>query len=372
MVATADRMTLMRGHKILLIASLAVAMGLPDAANAQFSPRGLVGAVTRHFREMLGHLGHFPRFHHSHMAQESRVPAAQLQLGNVGMAARPTADEDVLGFTFWPGDYAGQVRAHGFDVIAAAIIGALAETRTYAGRYHGLLAQSDSNGTEACDQGADEQVTWPMSQIEQTEKLNDAQRAALGKLRTALAKSIKTIRASCGDVGPLPSLDRVKATLQELWAVRDAGIFVRAQLKAFYDLLNRYPEERLLRGSSQRKIRQGGKAADSGLARQYQACASPGMESWERMLKEIEEKVRPSRQQTASLEALRKTSADMAKLLTASCAKPIPADPLARLDAANDQLSNMSFAATSVELALNGFYAQLDDEQKAKFDLLGR
>ena len=361
----------MRGHRILLIAYLAVAIGLPDAANAQFSPRGLVGAVTRPFREMLGRFGHFPRFHHSHMAQESRVPAPQPQLGKFGPAAWPSAYEDVLGYTFWPRDYAGQVRAHGFDVIAAVIIGA-PQNRELARVATTGSAQSDSNGTLACDQGADEQVTWPISQIEQTEKLNDAQRAALGKLRTALAESIKTIRASCRDVGALPPLDRVKATLQELWAVHDAGIFVRAPLKAFYDSLTDTQKAGFAWKQPKEGSRQGGKAADSGLARQYQACASPGMESSERMLKEIEEKVRPSRQQTEGLEALRKTSADMAKLLTASCAQPVPADLVARLDSANDQLSSMSFAATSVELALNGFYAQLNDEQKARFDSLGR
>jgi len=45
---------------------------------------------------------------------------------------------------------------------------------------------------------------------------------------------------------------------------------------------------------------------------------------------------------------------------------------VARLDAANDHLSNLSYAATSMEIALDGFYAQLDDGQKAKFDSLGR
>jgi hypothetical protein len=70
------------------------------------------------------------------------------------------------------------------------------------------------------------------------------------------------------------------------------------------------------------------------------------------------------------MEALRKMSTDMAKLLTASCAQPIPADPVARLDSANNQLSSMGYTATSLEIAFDGFYAQLDDDQKAGFDVL--
>jgi hypothetical protein len=34
---------------------------------------------------------------------------------------------------------------------------------------------------------------------------------------------------------------------------------------------------------------------------------------------------------------------------------------VASLDSANNQLSNISYATTSLEIAFNGFYAQLDD-----------
>jgi hypothetical protein len=61
----------------------------------------------------------------------------------------------------------------------------------------------------------------------------------------------------------------------------------------------------------------------------------------------------------------------MAKLLAAICTQPIDRDPLARLDAANSRLSSLSFAATNVNIALNGFYSSLDDRQKARFNDLG-
>ena len=364
----------MRGHKLLLFVFLAAATGLPGAAQAQFSPRGLMGMVTRPFGALLGRFGHFPHRHSSHMSAESRSPAAppRPQLGSVGPPAWRSAYEDVLGYTFWPGEYAQQVRTHGFDAVAAAIIGAARGREPARVATTGAAVPSDSNSTPACDQGTDAQVNWPVSQIEQMARLDGAQREALGRLQTALAESIKNIKAGCGDGSSLAPLDRLTASLEELWAVRDSGIYIRAPLKAFYDSLSDAQKAGFEWKQPQGNSAQNSKAADSGMARQYQACAAPSLESSELMLKEIEEKVRPSKQQAASMQALRKTSAEMAKLLTASCAQPIPADPVARLDSANNQLSSMSYAATSLEIALDGFYAQLDHDQKARFDSLGR
>jgi hypothetical protein len=62
----------------------------------------------------------------------------------------------------------------------------------------------------------------------------------------------------------------------------------------------------------------------------------------------------------------------MAKLLIASCAQPVPADPMARLDSADDQLTAMNYAATTVQVAFDDFYGKLDNEQKARFDSLSR
>jgi len=53
--------------------------------------------------------------------------------------------------------------------------------------------------------------------------------------------------------------------------------------------------------------------------------------------------------------------------LVASCAQPIPNDPLARLDAADDQLAAMNYAATTVQIAFDEFYAKLDKDRKARF-----
>lgn len=362
----------MRGQKILLIGLLAAAMALPGAAQAQFSPRGLIGAVTHPLRQMLGRFGHFPRGHRSQEMRPSSSPSAQF--GIVGPAGWSSAYEDIIGFTFWPARYSGQVRAHGFDVVADAMTEQARGAELARNATTGAAVQSDSNGNavDSCVDNAAVQIDWPASQIEQTGKLDDAQRAALGKLQSAVTEAIKTIRTGCRDLHALPPLERLRATVQELWAVRDAGIYIRAPLKAFYDLLNDEQKKEFTWKQPDTQAKQAGIPDNGAMAKQYQACAAPSLEASERLLRQVEQEVQPSKAQEENMQDLRKTAGDMAKLLTGPCAQPIAPDPIARLDAANDQLSNLSYAATSTEIALDGVYAQPDDGQKAKFNSLGR
>jgi LTXXQ motif family protein len=187
-----------------------------------------------------------------------------------------------------------------------------------------------------------------------------------------LVNSVKTINADCRDIVSLPPINRLDATVQQLWAVRDAGVYVRAPLKTFYDSLTDAQKANFAWKPSQGHSRQAAKPADGAMQAQYQACASASLEGSERLMKQIEQEVRPSEEQRDSMEALHKTSAEMAKLLTASCAQPIAVDPGARLDSADNQLTTISYAATSLEISLKSFYAQLDYGQKAKFDSMGR
>ena len=69
---------------------------------------------------------------------------------------------------------------------------------------------------------------------------------------------------------------------------------------------------------------------------------------------------------------LHKASDDMAKLMIASCAQPVLSGPVARLDAADDQLTTMNYAATTLQIALNDFYAKLDNAQRGRFDTMSR
>jgi hypothetical protein len=86
------------------------------------------------------------------------------------------------------------------------------------------------------------------------------------------------------------------------------------------------------------------------------------------MLKQAEQSLNLNRAQRASLDAFQKKSAEMGQFLMASCLRPVAATPVERIDAAADRLTALIFAASTVNLALNDFYNQLDDGQRSKFD----
>ncbi len=362
----------MCGRKLLLIAMTTAAIVASPPAGAQLSPFGIIGGFASHVRHMFGHFGHFPRAHHSdaapkaelsHVAQDTH--GQTLPPAGAGPAAWSNAFNDVLGFTFWPWEYAQQVRGHGFDVIAAAIVEAPRQpTRS------GTTGASAPDSATAPCQVDESKGNWLTGRIEQTITLSPVQHDALDTLKNALAQSTNAIDAGCQDAASLSPIDRLNAATQRLWAVRDAGINIRAPLGAFYDSLS--PAQKANFELKQPQNQQDAKSAGNGNDRQFQTCAAAGMAAAGQLVAQIEQKIKPSKDQAASVESLRKSSSDMAKLLSASCGEPVPADPLARLDAADAELSRLSYAATSEQIALNTFYAQLDGDQKAKFDSLGR
>jgi hypothetical protein len=380
------RIPAMRGRTLLLIATLGVTIGPVETAHAQLSPQGVLGGITRPFRSMLGNFGHFPRGRHHHRAATEARAAAPgpnetsttngSRLGWVGPPAWSNAYEDVVGFTFWPDDYASRLRARGFDVIADTITGrfdlprSLARTATT-----GSAVKSDANNdssTDQCDSASATDSNWPAARVQQILQLSDDQRAALDKLQVAVGQSVKNIRTNCSALSGLAPPDRLRALIQTLWSVRDAGISIREPVKVFYDALTTTQKNGFVSQQAQPAARPDTKSANTAMNKQYQACASQNVEKAERLIKEIEMRVRPTKEQAASLENFHKASTDMAKLLIASCAQPIAGDPMARLDSADDQLTAVNYAATTVQIAFDGFYLKLNGDQKARFNSLAR
>lgn len=374
----------MRGRTTLLLAILTIAVPVHETAHAQLSPQGLVGGLTRPLRQMLGHLGHFPRsYRHRSASAESPAattdsasevaPVVAPRLGWVGPPAWPTAFEDVLGFTFWVDDYAQRLHGRGFDVIADTISGRFEVPRPAARTATtGSVANDANNSIDRCGDTSSTQANWPAVRIEQMLQLSDTQHEALEKLQATAGQSAKSIRADCRDPGALAPPDRLRALVQTLWVVRDAGISMRAPLKNFNDTLTSTQKTSFAEHQPQNNAPPDPKTANNETNKQLQVCAMQNAEKAERMAKEIEMRVRPTKDQAASFENFHKVSADMAKLLIASCAQPTPADPMARLDSADDQLTAMNYAATTIQVALDDFYGKLNNEQKARFASLSR
>ncbi len=283
----------------------------------------------------------------------------------------------MLGFTFWPNDYASRLRGHGFDVIADTITGRFDLPRSLARTATTGSAVKDDSGNDGsmsqCADTANTESNWPSSRIEQVVQLSGTQRVALEKAQATVTQSIKNIKADCRAPGAFPPPERLRAFIQTLWAVRDAGISLRAPLKEFSDSLTKAQMDSFVVQQPQKPPVRDQKASSEALMnRQYQACVSQNADRAERMIKEIETRVRPDKDQAASFENLHQISTNMAKMLIASCVQPIPADPAPRLDSVNDQLAAMNYAAATIQIAFDDFYGRLRSEQKTRLDFMAR
>lgn len=377
-------------RQIFVMLALLLALGAPPA-QAQFalSPRGIFGMVTHPMHEMLWHLRGLR--HHPHRAAGAPKPAerAQTKVGALATPPEATAQQDtsrlnayanVLGFAFWPNDYADEFARYGYGDIAVAIAGPLppppatdgsarhagtASTAT-AGRNPAPGGAGGNGALSVCQNADASTVDWLTGRIEHVLRPDAAQLASFDKLRGKVAAGAKTIKASCRVADSRSPTTRLAELTQQIWALHDAVVLARHSLEAFYDALS---DEQRAKFASAAQAASGNAA--SAPDRRYRECAAQSAGASARLLDRIQQAVQPTRAQEASLDNLRQTSAQMEKLLLASCTQPVAKNPLARLDAADARLVAMNFSAASMQVALNDFYASLDPRQKAKFDSLG-
>jgi LTXXQ motif family protein len=96
----------------------------------------------------------------------------------------------------------------------------------------------------------------------------------------------------------------------------------------------------------------------------------PGLARWP--VDEIAKVVEPTDEQQRLLDDLRAASARAAQLLQTACPAHPPSTPLGRIDAMTKRLDAMVQALDVVRPALAKFYDSLSDEQKARFNSMGR
>jgi hypothetical protein len=102
-----------------------------------------------------------------------------------------------------------------------------------------------------------------------------------------------------------------------------------------------------------------------------QLCrVDPALTRWP--IDEIAQVVEPTHEQQSLLDGLKDASARAGKLLQTACPANPPSTPLGRLDAMGKRLDAMLQALDVVRPALAKFYDSLSDEQKARFNAMGR
>ena len=230
------------------------------------------------------------------------------------------------------------------------------------------LAETNSAALQSCTGLAPGVTNLPIDRIQQTVHPTADQQAALDALNAASSKASDVIQASCPTSVPLTPVGRLDAAADRLQATVKAIQIVSAPLERFHGSLSDEQKRQFnaMNGSSEGGGPSGNSAA--GLA----ALCTQQMGGFINLpVERIEQVVQPTAQQQDAFDNLKKATQNASDRLQSSCPTAVPQSPVARLDTVEARLTAMTDAMKSVRPALESFYASLNDEQKARFNMMG-
>jgi hypothetical protein len=204
----------------------------------------------------------------------------------------------------------------------------------------------------------------PVNQIQHAIGPTQAQRAALDELDNASVQAARAILEGCPREVALTAPGRLAAMQQRIEAMISAVTIVQPPLARLYALLDRTQKARfnaLAEGPR--------KTSGSTPSRNCGADLAAALD-WP--ADDLETRLHPSDVQRTALNALRDAAADAADMLRTGCKGLNASTPPARLAATAKRLQVILEALTPVRSALDEFYATLNDEQKARFEGIGR
>ena len=294
-------------------------------------------------------------------------------LGFVGPVFWPYAYDDFVDYTFWPDAY-DTFWPYAYDDVFEGLYGAYAPQYgaeyAYAGApassaaYQNGAATAGAAATQVCSGETQGLTNFPIEQIARQVQPNQQQQALLDQLKSATEKAVGLMQAACPNDLPATPTGRLAAMHQRVDAMLQAVQAVRPALDKFYASLTDEQKERF-------------NALDQnafGNAPQPDVAQLCGQHSPNTALSSarINQSLRLTDAQEADLKALNDASAQAAQLLGANCPTGQTLTPPGRVAAMEQRLKGMLQAIETVRPALSKFYASLSDEQKARFDRLGR
>jgi hypothetical protein len=215
---------------------------------------------------------------------------------------------------------------------------------------------------QTCSAAARNVVGVPVDEFEHAIKPSAAQRDALGELADASVKAAQAIKSSCPKEVALTAPSRLSNMEQRIESMLDGVVAVQPALQKFHDLLTVEQKQRLVDLATGR--------------RQAASSARPNCGvgiSLDFPVAEIEGVTHLSDAQRGGLERLKQAARAAADELKASClGDHSPPAPSERLAAVKTRLDSLLQAVRMVHAPLSAFYDMLSDEQKAKFEAIGR
>ena len=195
----------------------------------------------------------------------------------------------------------------------------------------------------------------------------------LDDLKAASAQADNILRASCPTEVPLTPIARLDAVTKRIQAMSQAVQILRPPLTTLYNSLNDEQKDRFAAIGTQAEYRRARIAREESPASNLGGLCKQQTENFTQLpVQRIEELIKPTEQQKAAFDALKSASAKAAADLDASCPAEIPETLTGGLDAVAKRLDALAGAVNTVKPALTDFYNSLTDEQKARFNVIGR
>jgi hypothetical protein len=302
-------------------------------------------------------------------------------LGWIGPVFWPYAYGDFFYYALWP-DYYYDVDpfwAYGYGDIYSAVFSPYdySDYVQGSGGYSGPSGSSRTSGpsrmaqltesmAQSCSDEAAEVAGWPIDQIQAAVQPTQEQSTLLDDLGNALVKASDEVKSHCPTTVSFTPTGRLDTMQQRLQALVEAVNIVSPPLGKFYDSLS---DEQKARFNDIAPPEGKHNAAAQNPPNPQTQCNANVM-NWPG--DQVDRVVRPDDAQRAKLDALQSAMNQSADLIKAACPSEVPATPPARLAAVGQRLNAMLQAVGTVRPALADFYGSLSDDQKARFNTMGK
>jgi LTXXQ motif family protein len=249
---------------------------------------------------------------------------------------------------------------YGFNDLAGYLPGATSVGH----RTRSNVASASEQMAETCGNDSEDVADWPIHRIRQLVSPNDQQSMALDDLANASVQAAQIIKTSCPTSVSFTPTGRLEAMQQRIEGMEQAIAVVRGPLDTFYGDLTDDQKAKLDAANQETAQRNGRPQVLT------QSCNKNAGTDWPEA--RIEAAVRPNEEQLGKIKALENAAMQAAEQLAASCPSEMPTTPPARLAVVLERLDVMLGAVKSVRVALEDFYGDLSDEEKAQFNRIGQ
>ena len=350
--------------------------GLNHMANPAAARAGLAGAHLAHANAFAGR-GSFAANRHFAGAGAFHQFSNQgwhwhNHLGWIGPLFWPFAYGDFFYYALWPDDYydVDPFWVYGYGDIYEGIFSPYIYDEYVQGPgAPARMAALTQSMAQSCSDEAAEVTGWPINQISDAVQPNAQQSALLDDLGNAIVKASDAIKSHCPTTVSFTPTGRLDTMQQRLQGLVQAVNIVSQPLGKFYDSLD---DEQKARFNSIKPTTDKSAAANplAANATTPKSDCDASVMAWP--TDQIDQAVQPNDAQRAKLDALKSAAANGADIIKAACPSETPSTPPARLAAAGKHLQAMLQAVDAIRPPLHDFYNSLSDNQKARFNTMGK